>query len=801
MDTFHRRTGTLPAEVTGFVGRWRELAEVSGLLERARLVSIVGPGGVGKTRLALHVASKSAGRFPEGVFFVELSGLRDPDLLPHTVATALGLPEQTSGDALDALLDYLRKRTGLLLILDTCEHMLDSCAMLTDLMLHEAPNVTVLATSRQPLDVPGEHCRSIAPLPVPEGGGQPGSGDALELFAQRAAAVVAGFEITEGNRELVTTLCRRLDGMPLAIELATVRLRALPLERLAKLLEERFKLTGTRRTAMSRHQTLRTAIDWSHELCTPGERLLWARLSVFAGTFDVAAVEEVCSGGELPDEDVLDALIGLVDKSVLLREDGGGDRYRMLDTLREYGAERLAMAGGQEEVRRRHVARYLGLVQDFDTHFHEDGQLAAYLALFAQHADLRAALEYACDLPGSDRDAAVLATRSWGYWQISGLLTEGRYWLTKVLDRFPGECAERAGMLTVRAYLATFQSDPRSAAGDVREAVPMAEALGETKTAGRALVYEHLVLTFTGRFEEAAEVSLRARERLEAVDDQMALAKLDCQDGHLYHLQGKADLAIDYCARGLQRFPEGSKECWIRGYLLYVSSVAHYRNADFAASAEAASAALRCKSALSDSIGIAYCLETFLFLAVEYGAYPRAAWLLGATEPLWELAGSRFSGTAQMDELHRAAETATREALGDERYEQLRVMGAEALLPQVVEAAISGSEDLPSVPRQRRTGRGGDPLTRRELEVARLVAEGLSNREIADQLVISKRTVGAHVEHILSKLGVSSRLQVAAMLPPAMPDDTDEPEPDSAPIKVIPISRTRPEMPRRETGP
>ncbi|MEU5880089.1 LuxR C-terminal-related transcriptional regulator [Spirillospora sp. NPDC047279] len=767
MDTFHRRCGALPTEVTGFVGRTRELAEVGELLERARLVSIVGPGGVGKTRLALRVAARSARRYGEGVCLVELSGLRDPDLLPSTVAAALGLPDQAATATLDVLLDYLQKRTGLLLILDTCEHLLDACAMLTDLVLREAPNVTVLATSRQPLDVPGEHFRPIAPLPVSADGGQAGSGDALELFAQRAGAVVAGFEITDANRDLVTTLCRRLDGIPLAIELATVRLRAVPLEQLTKLLEDRFRLTGTRRAAQPRHQTLRMAIDWSHDLCTPQERLLWARLSVFAGMFDVPAVEEVCSGGDLPQDDILETLIGLVDKSLVLRDEESG-RYRMLDTIREYGAERLDGLGGREDLRRSHVARFLGLVRHFDRHFAEDGQLDLYLGLASQHDDLRAALEYACGLGDSDREAAELATSLWGYWQISGLLTEGRYWLTKVLERFPGACPERAGMLTVRAYLATFQSDPGSAAGDVAEAVPMAEALDETKISGRALVYEHLVLTFTGRFAEAAEVSLKAREHLEAVDDQLALAKLDCQDGHLYHLQGEADLAIDYCERGLRRFSDDSTECWIRGYLLYVSSVAHYRKGDLAASDGAASAALRCKSALGDNIGTAYCLETFLFLAAEQGKYTRAAWLLGAIDPLWELAGSRFSGTAQMEELHRAAEEATRGALGDTRYEQLRARGAHAPLEQIVEAAISAADELPGTPRPRRGDAGADPLTRREREVAQLVAEGLSNREIAVRLVISKRTVDAHVEHILSKLGLSSRVQVAKLL--SIPD-------------------------------
>ncbi|GAB7103167.1 hypothetical protein JCM4814A_14810 [Streptomyces phaeofaciens JCM 4814] len=329
-----RRGGQLPVEITSFVGRAEELALIRTALARFRLVTLVGPGGVGKSRTALRAAGGSAGRFADGVRLVELSALHDPELVPATLAGVLDLPEQPGTSPLDAVVEHLRER-HMLLVLDTCEHLVDACAMLCDILLREARGLVVLATSRQPLDVPGEHCVPIAPL---------GRKDAVDLFRRRAAAVTV-----LGDRDEARTLALvdRLDGMPLALELAAVRLRAVPLAELVARLDQRFEvLTGGRRTALTRHQTLRTAIDWSYDLCTPQERLLWARLAVFAGPFELSAAEEVCGGGELPREDVVSALIGLVDKSVVQRIGEDGGRYRLLDTLREYGAGRPAGAQG-----------------------------------------------------------------------------------------------------------------------------------------------------------------------------------------------------------------------------------------------------------------------------------------------------------------------------------------------------------------------------------------------------------------------------------------------------------------------
>jgi len=455
-----QRPGELPLEVTGFVGRQRELAELGGLLHSARLVTVTGPGGVGKTRVALRAAAQLSGEFADGACLVELSGLHDPELLPDTVATALGLTgtglvSTGSHSQLDAILDHLRDQR-LLLILDTCEHLIDACAMLADILLRATP-VTVLATSRQPLAVPGEHTCAIAPLPVPDRRARTaGDGDAVELFAQCAVAVVPGFAVTDANRDCVIRLCRRLDGVPLAIELATRRLRAIPLEQLADRLEDRFRLlTGGRRAALPHHQTIRAATEWSYDLCSPAEQLLWARLTVFAGSFDTEAVEQVCAGGPLDREDILATLIGLVDKSVVLRTNGlgaggGSTRYLLLETIREFGAEKLAAAGGrvapseQQALRDRHIARYLAMATALADDPTAEDQLPRYRQLWTEQANLRAALDYALAEPGRQRDAARLANALSVYWQMASSPGEGRFWLGRVLPLFWGPSRERA---------------------------------------------------------------------------------------------------------------------------------------------------------------------------------------------------------------------------------------------------------------------------------------------------------------------------------------------------------------------
>jgi predicted ATPase len=680
-------TGRFPrGGYTDFVGRQDELEQIAAMLAERRLVTIVGPGGVGKTRVALVATAQAAASYPDGPWIVELSGLRDPALLPNTVASVLGLPEQDARSALDAVLEYLRDRR-LLLILDTCEHLLDACADLIEAVLRDAPGVTVLATSRQPLDMPGEHSFPIGPLPVPEtdalvladgrlADGGLTDGDAVELFALRAGAVVPDFAVTGENVADVIRLCRRLDGIPLAIELAAVQLRALSLPELVRRLDHRFTvLSSGRPGALPRHQTLRTAIEWSHELCSADERRLWARLSVFAGTFSLIAAEEVCAEVALERPGVVGALIGLVDKSVVLRE---GERYRMLDTLREFGAERLASSGELASCRARHIARYLAMARYFGGHFADDDQMDRYRELREVHSNLRAALEYALEpdddsVPARERWRAgtELACSLYGYWQISGLLGEGGYWLTRVLDRFPAAWPERARALVNRGFLRSFQGDVLHALADCEAGTAMALALGEDAVTARGYQHMMLTLTFLGRHDEAAKTGDEARSRLRACGDRAGELMLMAQLGHLHQLSGRPADCVAVCDEGLAMLGAETREQWIRTYLLFVSGVALFQMPGREADCDAVlRKALSGKQELGDVIGMAYALDVLGWLSLKTGAPARTAWLLGAAEPLWERGGSvRFSGTAIMEEIHQQAAGSAREALGASAYE------------------------------------------------------------------------------------------------------------------------------------
>ncbi|OIV37688.1 hypothetical protein BIV57_09675 [Mangrovactinospora gilvigrisea] len=769
VGAFRRRPGELPRELNGFVGRTAELGRMEQLLESRDLVTVVGPGGVGKTRLALRAAAPAAARMNRQPCLAELSALRDPALLPHTLCVALGLPAQDVRDPLAVLIEHLQS-VPVLLILDTCEHLIEACAELTEALLRACGEITVLATSRRPLDVPGETTFALAPLGVAE---QEDGGDALLLFEQRAAAVVPGFRLEEGNRAQVARLCRSLDGIPLAIELATVRLRAVPLEQLADRIEDRFRLLGgSRRAAVPRHQTLRSAIDWSFELCTPREQILWARLSVFAGDFDIVAAEQVCGFGALPGPEVMEVLIELVDKSVVTRVDqqDGTARYRLLDTLREYGAEKAAAGQEQDQLRHRHLTRYVEMADEFDRHFTDSSQMDRFHALRGEHPDIRLALEFALtNSSGHTQRGAGLAGALWGYWQISGLLSEGRYWQEKVAERFPGPTAERAWALIVGGFITIFQGRPDLALQPLHEGIALADQLGEALIRARGLLYVQCAHTFLCDFDKAEAATAAAQERLAALGDFTGLVSLDVQAGYLYHLEGDADRALERANQGLARLGPESTEAWLRGFLHTVAGLAYFAKGDPDRAEQGLRTALPIKAELGDVIGIGYCLEGMAWLAADAGRYIRAAWLLGASDAQWQQTGARLSGTPVMEDFHRLHARSTQVSLGEEAFEAHWHAGAHAPIGLVVEAALGGAERLADAARaaadpvpgpRRATGR----LTHREEQVARLAAEGRSNREIAEDLVISRRTVDAHMERVLAKLGIDSRRRIGARL-------------------------------------
>ncbi len=710
-----------PAENNEFVGRAAELRHIDGLLRGARLITLTGPGGVGKTRIALRAAAAAAARYPDGVGLVELSALRDPELLPHTVARVLELSEHARDSQRDALLAHLRDRR-LLLILDPCEHLIDACAELAEEILLQAPYVTVLAASREPLDVDGETTFPVRPLPVP---GAEGNGDAVELFERRAAAAVPGFAVTDANRGAVIRLCQRLDGMPLAIELAAVRLRTLPLAELAAGLGRRLPLlaggdeAGDATVTDSRHRTLRDAIGWSYDLCTEAERRLWARLSVFAGTFSVGAAQEVCAGAGLDDDGIFQTIIRLVDKSVLVYTeppaagDGGTAWYRMLDTIHEFGEDMLGASGEQAAAHDRFIGRYLAKARYFTEHVTDADQLEKFRELRREHSNLRAALQYTLDAAPAERHrhGAELAIALSGYWAMSGLLREGRYWLAKVLDRFPAPSRVRGWALACRCYLGAMQGAAAEAVADGTAGTEIGVALGDKMLVGRGYAFLTLALAIAARYEEAYAAAAKAECTLDLIGDHIGLGTLDAHRAHLSYLAGDPEATLRYAAQGLDRL-DGTREWWSSGWLHATSAMALYflpgRDAE---TARAATRSMLAKHELGDLVGMAYCLEIHGWLAARAGRQARAAWLLGAADPLWARAGGRLGGTTALERVHADAIGASRASLGRAKFTALFAGGGAAPLDETVAFAVADA-DVPG--RQARTVPQPNQLTDRE---------------------------------------------------------------------------------------
>ena len=767
--------GNLPVELTSFVGRRRDLGEVKRLLGASRLVTLTGVGGTGKTRLAARAAAELRRAFPDGVWFVDLTALRapelmvaevqDPEVLAYLVMGALGLRDQPgAGSPVEQLVWYLAGRQALL-VLDNCEHLLPVSAILADTLLRGCPGLKILATSREPLLLAGEVLLAVPPLPLPGPGADLAGAERFEsvaLFAARAQAVAPDFALTGDNVAAVAELCRRLDGLPLAIELAAARVRALAPGQILERLAERFPLLSRgSRAAPERQQTLRGSVEWSFDLCAKPERLLWARASVFIGGFELDAVEGVCADEKLPIEELLEVVAGLVDKSILVRDDSGGGtaRYRMLETLRDYGQERLTDLGDHDQLRRRHSDWYTDLARRFDADVISPRQPDWFARMDRELPNIRAALQYSLADPAEAEASLTAATSLYGLWVTRGLHREGHSYMEQALARPTGPTMTRLKALHANAALAKLQGDFTAATTSAQQAAVVAATLGEPLAHAIAAYTEGTVALFRGDLASAMRHCQRAVDGL--ADEQgeyffwrlYALNWLALTKAMVGDVEGATA-----CHETVLAICEPRGESWFSGASLCFLGIGLWRQGELEAATARTEESLRRLRRVNDAIAASWCLDVLAWIAADQGRPERAATLLGAVERLAQFMGAPAGLMPELAAHHEQYAQRTRDALGERVRQAAAARGRQMSLEEAVAYAL----DEPWQPIAAEPVAASTSLTRREQQVAELVAQGQSNKEIAARLVISQRTAESHVEHILTKLGLDNRAQVAA---------------------------------------
>ncbi|MFE5855247.1 ATP-binding protein [Streptomyces sp. NPDC056500] len=677
-------------DAQGFVGRVDELAQLARLLDSSRLVTVAGVGGVGKSRLATRCATAVQNRYADGVHRVELAAVRDPGLIGHTLAEALDLTHRGSRPPQEVLLDHLADRQ-LLLVVDGFEHLAVECARLVTELMAAAPGLRILATGRRPLGPVAEAVLPLAPL---------AEADAVQLFTERAALVLPRFRLTGDNQAAVQEICRRLDGIPLAIELAAGRLSALSLDQVLKRLDDRFRLlTGGGRGLPPRHQTLRTTIGWSHELCTPPERLLWARLTVFAGEFDLEAVEYVCSGPDLPADSVREVLAGLLAQSVITRvQTPAGVRYRMLDTLRYYGGEWLKALGDDVRLRKRHRDWYMGLATWCELDWFSPRQLEVAAHTESALPDLRAALELCLE---SDEDTHLgqhLAGTLWFFWVGCGRLAEGRHWLERVLARPNGRIASRLKAQWVLGQVALLQGDGAAAAEvlhDCRERGirgdhPVAVAYAVHRLGALALLSDS-----PARAEDLLRGALASYRELGELNGNVLLAQTSLAMSLVFQERWEearelSDEVLSIC--------QANGELWARSYALYAQGYTAWLDGASVVAHEQLCEAVAIAHRFSDPVGAALCLELLALMTARGDGQTEAAVLLGAAAAVWETLGVPHSSTGRFGAPRELCRRLVLESLGPERCRALLDEGGELSLDVAIQRALTPLARCLSVP-------------------------------------------------------------------------------------------------------
>lgn len=752
----------LPMQLTSFIGREHQIAAVRDLLSKTRLLTLTGAGGAGKSRLAFQVAEAALGNFRDGVWAVELAPTADTVLVPQAVASALSVPEQAGRPLLDTLADHLGPQSALL-VLDNCEHLIAACAQLATTLLHRCAGLRILATSRRPLSVPGEMLWRVPSLTLPDAAGPRASEqieryEAVRLFVERARSVRPEFALTPQNARAVVDVCRQLDGIPLAIELAAARTRVLAVEQIAARLHDRFRLlTGGSPSTLPRHQTLGATMDWSYRLLPERERVLLRRLSVFAGGWTLDGAEAVCAGEPLQTGDILDALTHLVDSSLVVVDVRGDEtRYGFLETVRQYGQARLEEAHETAALRRRHRDWYLRLAEEADADVRGPREEAWLDCVEMEHDNFRAAMEWSKAEPeGAEAELRLARALEW-FWYLLGYWTEGRARLEAAVARSAGAAAAYLPKALVGTIRLTYrQGDLARAKALCVDGLSLARRLGDKPGTAQLLIWTGIIAIAEGRPAEAAAPVEEALAVCRTIEDRWWAVEAVAILGTLAIMRGDYETAEACYTESLTLSRQTGNTNNMTYALRGLGTVALRRGDAAAALVHFSECLDLCRRVRTPGV-IAECLEGLARTAALRKEPERAAVLFAAADASFERLRSQLPVWSDQAE-HERCLSGVRAALSRGAFAAAETRGRAMTLDEAVAYALAqgGASQTGAV-----TGAGA--LTPRERDVASRIAQGLTNRQIAASLVVTERTAETHVQNILNKLGFSSRAQIAA---------------------------------------